>query len=267
MSLDNFLVRPKRRYVEKYVGASAWARLDADTQHELVEHVAGLPSAVVDDDLEAKQFDLLVFRTELALLRVDPAFHALKSDHRDRSLLEDLANVPMVAAEMALIQEVQTDDYWQDVTLPMLETVRRRLRALVKLIEHEKQPSGLFRLRGPRPARLPRSTCPAFRSAPTWTPSAARRACFSSRTRTTSPILKLQRNEPLTPTDLAELERIFVEAGVDAGVARRAAGRRRSRPLRPFARRARPRGGQAAPSTASRWTQAHGATSSSSSIL
>ena len=61
------------------------------------------------------------------------------------SLLEELGNVPMVAAEMALILEVQTDEFWQDVTLPMLETVRRRLRALVKLIEYKKRTSGLFR--------------------------------------------------------------------------------------------------------------------------
>ena len=40
---------------------------------------------------------------------------------------------------MALIQEVQTDEWWQDVTIPMLETVRRRLRDLVKLIEKQKR--------------------------------------------------------------------------------------------------------------------------------
>jgi type I restriction enzyme R subunit len=28
-------------------------------------------------------------------------------------------------------------------------------------------------------------------------------------------VLKVKRNEPLTPTDLKELERIFVEAGTD----------------------------------------------------
>jgi type I restriction enzyme R subunit len=49
--------------------------------------------------------------------------------------LEELRNIPMVASEMNLIHEVQTDEFWQDVTLPMLETVRRRLRLLVKLIE------------------------------------------------------------------------------------------------------------------------------------
>jgi type I restriction enzyme R subunit len=66
MSLDNFLVRPHRRYVEKYASGEAWAKVDADARHELIEHIAGLPSAVVDDDLAAKQFDLVVFRAELA---------------------------------------------------------------------------------------------------------------------------------------------------------------------------------------------------------
>ncbi|MGF6968618.1 type I site-specific restriction endonuclease [Paraburkholderia sp. WC7.3g] len=37
-------------------------------------------------------------------------------------------------AQMVLIQSVASDDWWDDVTVPMLETVRRRLRALVKLI-------------------------------------------------------------------------------------------------------------------------------------
>jgi type I restriction enzyme R subunit len=41
----------------------------------------------------------------------------------------------MVAAEMALILEVQTDEFWQDINLPILENARRRLRQLVKLIE------------------------------------------------------------------------------------------------------------------------------------
>ena len=140
MSLDNFLVRPHRRYVEKYSSGEAWAKVDADARHELIDHVAGLPSAVVDDDLAAKQFDLVVFRAELALLRVDPAFNGLKTRITEiASLLEELGNVPMVAAEMALILEIQTDEFWQDITLPMLETVRRRLRALVKLIEYKKR--------------------------------------------------------------------------------------------------------------------------------
>jgi type I restriction enzyme R subunit len=118
MSLDNFLVRPQRRYVEKYSSGEAWAKVDADAQHELIDHVAGLPSAVVDDDVAAKQFDLVVLRAELALLRVDPEFQGLRTRITEiASLLEELGNVPMVAAEMAFILEVQTDEFWQDITL------------------------------------------------------------------------------------------------------------------------------------------------------
>ncbi|HEV3160413.1 MAG TPA: hypothetical protein VGZ89_10575 [Xanthobacteraceae bacterium] len=80
-------------------------------------------------------------RASRRLLRVDPSFSGLRKKITETaSLLEELPNVPMVAGEMALILEIQTDEFWQDVTLPMLETVRRRLRALMKLIEYKKRP-------------------------------------------------------------------------------------------------------------------------------
>lgn len=36
---------------------------------------------------------------------------------------------------MQLIQDIQAEEWWGDVTLPMLESVRHRLRDLVQLIE------------------------------------------------------------------------------------------------------------------------------------
>src|SRR5437667_159661 len=47
--------------------------------------------------------------------------------------------IPMVRDQMALIQDVQTDEWWQDVTVPMLEVVRRRLRDLVRLIDRRQR--------------------------------------------------------------------------------------------------------------------------------
>jgi type I site-specific restriction endonuclease len=43
----------------------------------------------------------------------------------------------MVRERMSLIQGVQTKEWWQDVTTPILESMRRRLRDLVKLIEKQ----------------------------------------------------------------------------------------------------------------------------------
>ncbi len=215
MSLDNFLVRPQRRYVEKYQSLEAWGKIDADASHELIEHVAGLPSAIGDDDVAAKQFDLLVFRAQLALLRVDPVFQSLRARIIEiASLLEELGNVPMVAAQMALILEAQTDEFWQDVTLPMLETVRRRLRALVKLIEYKKRILVYSDFEDTTGAAvdimmpgIPVGTdMDAFRR---------KARLFLKSHENHIAVLKVKRNEPLTSTDLKELERIFLEAGVD----------------------------------------------------
>ena len=52
MNVDNFIVRPKRKYVETYAKAEAWEKLGLEQQHELTEHVAGLPSAFEDENEE-----------------------------------------------------------------------------------------------------------------------------------------------------------------------------------------------------------------------
>jgi len=48
-------------------------------------------------------------------------------------------SIPMVRAELELIIEVQTDEFWQDITASMLDDVRKRLRSLVKFIEKTKR--------------------------------------------------------------------------------------------------------------------------------
>jgi len=133
------------------------------------------------------------------------------------SLLEALPNVPMVAAEMALILEIQTDDFWQDITLPILETIRRRLRGLVKLIEFKKRPIVYSDFED----RAGMSTDMMVRGIPIGANlDAFRRKArvFLRPYENHIAILKLRRNEPLTKGDLAEIERIFVEdlASLDA---------------------------------------------------
>jgi type I restriction enzyme R subunit len=214
MSLDNFLVRPKRRLVEKYVAPEAWSRLGLDDQAELVHDLASLPTSVSDDDIAAKQFDALVLRTQLSVLRAEASFAGLRDKIIDlANLLEEKSNIPMVAKELALIQEVQSDDFWQDVTAPMLEIVRRRLRDLIKLIEIKKRQI----IRTNFEDEIGAGTEIELRG----TSVGADMDRFRRKARhfleehaNHIAILKLRRNEPLTPTDLSELERIFVQAGV-----------------------------------------------------
>jgi type I restriction enzyme R subunit len=214
MTPDNFIVRPKRRLVEKYSQPDAWLSLGLDAQAELMGEVAGLPSTLTDEDIAAKQFDALILRTQLSVLRAEASFAGLKKKIVQlASLLEDLSNVPMVAAELALIQEIQGDEFWQDVTAPMLETVRRRLRALIKLIEIKKRPI-VYTDFEDQIGEASEIELPGVAVGTDMDRFRAKARHFLAGHRDHIAIAKLHRNEPLTPTDLAELERIFLEAGV-----------------------------------------------------
>src|SRR5207249_8245595 len=142
MNLDNFVVRPRRRVVEKYSRPEAWTVLSAEALSELSHEVAGLPSELEAEAEEAKRFDLLLLNLQLARLRSEPGFERLRDQVKEiAGLLEEKSAIPMVREQMELIQEVQTDEWWQDVTIPMLEGLRRRLRGLVTLIEkRERKP-------------------------------------------------------------------------------------------------------------------------------
>ena len=103
---------------------------------ELSTQVAGLPSELPEEGEEAKRFDLLVFNLELTLLRSEPGFDRLRDKVKEiAGLLEEKTAIPMVNAQMSLILEIQTDEWWENVSVPMLERVRRRIRNLVKFIE------------------------------------------------------------------------------------------------------------------------------------
>ncbi|MEE4330599.1 MAG: DEAD/DEAH box helicase family protein, partial [Wenzhouxiangella sp.] len=211
MSLDNFVVRPKRRSVEKFHDKDAWDSLSPEDRAELAENVAGLPSAYQDDDLAAKQFDYLVLLNQLAVLRADPSFTNLQARIMGiAAQLEELANIPMVSKELKFIAEVQTEDYWQDITLPMLEHLRRRLRNLVKLIEPEERKIVYTDFEDEIGAGID-IELPEIGTGTDKARFLLKVRQFLAQHEDHITIRKLRRNEQLTPTDLSELERIFQE--------------------------------------------------------
>lgn len=134
MNENNFLVRPHRRAVERFAAGDAWQQADLDGADAL----ADLPSAVtaLDTDERAKRFDLLMLRTELAVLAADPSLPTLQRKVQAlASALGEQRSIPAVAAHADLIDAIAGTDWWADVTAPILDAARRRLRGLVSLIE------------------------------------------------------------------------------------------------------------------------------------
>jgi type I restriction enzyme R subunit len=213
MNVNNFIVRPKRKLVEKYADASAWQRLGTDEKVELVNGVAGLPSGLVDDDQEAKQFDLLMLRLQLGLLRHEKSFTRWSSDVRNiAGALEEKASIPMVRAELELIIEVQTDEFWQDITTSILENVRKRLRSLVKFVEKTKRPiiyTDFVDVIGEDSV----VDLPGFDAGHDIERFREKTHLFLKAHEKDPVIRKLRWNEPLTKEDLDALEEMLVRAG------------------------------------------------------
>lgn len=211
MSHENFLVRAKRRFVEAFQRPEAWQAFSADDRETLIDQIAGLPTALVDDDVAAKQFDLIVLNGQLALLRGDASFARCKEKViAIAGKLETLGNVPMVAAAMELILEVQTEEFWRDIDAWSLEELRRRLRDLIKLIEGEDRvlvyTDFVDEIGAGAIVSLPNANIGTDKVR-----FQMKAQDFLKRHLDHITIQKLRRNEQLTPHDLNELERILVE--------------------------------------------------------
>jgi len=214
MPIENFIVRAKRRSVERFQKEEAWQTLDLEARLALTEDVAGLPTALEDGSLPAKQFDLLILNAQLQLLKQESGFARLQSRIiQFASALEGLSNVPLVARELELILELQTDGFWEDITVEILETVRRRLRNLVELIEPKERKIVITDFED----EIGSGDAVAMPDIGSGVDKArfkmkVRRFVDDHRDHIT--LSKLRRGEPLTGMDLAELERILLEQNV-----------------------------------------------------
>ncbi|MEN3122413.1 MULTISPECIES: DEAD/DEAH box helicase family protein [Janibacter] len=214
MNLDNFLVRPHREWVERYGERAAWDSVSIEEANDLVEHLAGLPSGVRDDDEDAKRFDLVILRRQLAQLDGD-----LVLAERLRETVQEVAvallgktAIPSVAAQGELLEELASDEWWVDVTLPMLELARLRVRDLVRLIERTKRNPVYTDFADELgdatevalPGTVPGTDMERFR---------AKVAAYLHQHESHVALQRLRRNRQLTTADLSSLEQMLEESG------------------------------------------------------
>jgi type I restriction enzyme, R subunit len=213
MNVHNFVVRPHRRWVDIYSDGTRWHRLSPDDAQEIAEHLAGLPSSIRDDDEQAKRFDLLVLRLQLCVLAAEPGFERLRDQVREiASALLEVVNIPAVAAQQQLLDEVAGEDWWTDVTLPMLELVRRRVRSLVHLVPKTRRFLVYTDFQDQLGAAT-EVTLSGLSVATDLQRFTAKVRVYLAAHKDHVALQKLRRNRPLTADDIAELQRMLTESG------------------------------------------------------
>ena len=144
MNLENFMVRPKRKVVEKYQKLDTWWQLDNVDIAELEKEIAVLPTEaepIAPDEKEeelALRFDHMLLTMQLGLI----GKIGISDYYRDKltqiaSKLESKSSVPAVSDQLEWIQYVQSAHFWTDITLEELEQTRRKLRLLLRFIDKE----------------------------------------------------------------------------------------------------------------------------------
>jgi type I restriction enzyme R subunit len=223
MNVDNFIVRAKRQYVEKYAAEGAWENIDDLMIGEIVEHVAPLPSSHSDPDEMAKRFDLLILNLQLCILKANKGFE--RYSERVLKITEaliDRQDVPSVKAQVPLLMQILEEEFWQDITVPILEVLRIRIRSLVKHIDKTSREIVYTDFQDELGiSEIISVTDAAERSLVRFRAKA--RAFLNDNLNHIS-LNKLRMNQPLTTSDLSELERFLVDAGIaDQSVIERAA--------------------------------------------
>ncbi|MEO5719193.1 MAG: DEAD/DEAH box helicase family protein [Chthoniobacterales bacterium] len=214
MNMENFIVRPRRELVERFAEAKAWEKLSQTDLLDLAKEVAGLPTQKDPEDEEAKRFDVLMLNLQLALLRSEGRFASLQNSLRAiAGLLEEKSSIPMVQQQMILIQEIQNDDWWQYITPQMLETARKRLRLLVKLID-KKQRKPIYTNFEDVMGDEKEVAFTAFAKGDDFEQFRSKARRFLREHEDHIAIHKLKMNEALTKGDLGELQKILIDSGI-----------------------------------------------------
>lgn len=223
MNTANFIVRAKRRLVEKYQDPAAWESLDEDSLRELEDEIAGLPTELDRENVEAKLFDLLILRLQAAVF-TGANFERLSRQVMDiAASLEEASNIPAIRLQLELIQDLQTKDWWEGVNVVLLEQVRLRLRSLIRLIEVRKG-SPVYVDFEDEIGAGEEVQLPGFTDSVSFERFREKARAFLRQHLDNEAIIKLRMNEPLSEADLGALQHILEESGAgDSGALEKAA--------------------------------------------
>lgn len=216
MNLDNFIVRPKRELLEPFLERDRWNNLGDEDLTNIEQHLSALPSEAEQFNADeannemSNRLDNLCLTMQLQVLTQN----IVGETERTKTIeiaekLEQKRSIPAVEAQLPLIQDIQSIEFWQYIDPITIEDVRRRLRNLLFALDKEEK--GVVytnfedTLETPNPIQqpMPKVSLEMYRK---------RTEQYIKEHEDHLTIQKLKRNKPVTQTDLEELERILKDA-------------------------------------------------------
>ncbi len=210
LSDDLVSVRLQKQYVEKFRHKDSFNSLSEMDKYELTKFIAPLITSTATDEY-AKRFDNFMYGFMLANIEQLPTMKYMKGQLvLTAELLEKKAAIPQVQQKMALIQDIQTDDFWDNMSILTMEMVRKELRDLMQFLQggdHPK-PKIFTKLEDPVISSMEGQALGAAYDFADYRKKVNR---YIEEHKEDPVIYKLNHNEPLMKADYEELERILTQ--------------------------------------------------------
>jgi type I restriction enzyme R subunit len=209
---DRFAVKAKLRAVVEFSNKDRWQNLSKSDLLDINTQVSGLVLPPKSDDELARRFDLLMLNFQLAMLSGITATEGFVN--KINGLVTDLLkklNIPAVAAQADLLNELQTEPFWRAVNINRLDDVRTALRALMKYIDKLSQENVITTFSD----TLDEAGITEHGMMPTYGNLKSYKDRVESYVRQHSDhlvIQKLKTNKPITAVELEALETILFDA-------------------------------------------------------
>ena len=213
MDRDNFIIRHHLESVEKFSNREKWDNLDDTDFLTIKNDIAKLPTTEEDDKELAKRFDLIIVNMQLALYsKSAKTFNKYVDKIKTiANLLEEKSSIPMVRKHLELIDELQKDEYWKDITISELEEIRIKLRDLIDLLDYQKQKIVYTNFEDEiKPNKSTENKTPEIAGVDL-IQYRKKVEAFLQEHQNEIAINKLRHNKPLTPLDVEQLEKILKE--------------------------------------------------------
>ncbi|AFZ46129.1 Type I site-specific deoxyribonuclease [Cyanobacterium stanieri PCC 7202] len=214
MEDNNFLVRRHLENVVTFREREKWQNLSHEDKKIIVDTLIPLPDSLPQEKPRIKNFDLLCLKIQLAILKNDKSFEKLRDKVRDLLVgLENKKTIPNVREKLDLIEQVQTEQWWQDITVNLVEEMRVNLRELMIFIEKDKEKI-IYTNFEDELGELETVTVPTPQIGFSHFQYKKKVDAYILEHKDHIAIAKLRKNLPLTNTDLEELEKMLFTSEV-----------------------------------------------------
>ena len=137
---NRFVVRKQLRYVKEFSYKDKWMDLSKNDIIEINNHLSHLAPTTKDNDELAKRFDLVILTYQILLLTSNAETNRYKIKiARTAASLVKKDSIPDIINQLPFLKEIQTDKYWESISVQKLEVLRINLRDLIKYLETENQ--------------------------------------------------------------------------------------------------------------------------------